>query len=377
MKLSKEEILHHLEEVTSSKTFSRSNVNVTLLRYLVNATLDLKDLKESLIGQELFGKNYDPFKNDNKVRVYIHNLRKKLEEFYSKEKPKTKLRFEISKGQYRVSFLHNYSKKRNRFSYLGLSIIAITIILLQYFLSSKNDKIPFWNNFLSGNNSNTVLVGDHFTIVGELPTGGHGVIRDYSINSESELSERLMNNSNLSKQLKPNDFSYITKMGTYSIHMLSSFFTKNNATYNLMLNSEWDKSQLGKENILFVGQYKTMSFLKNIFNENNPNFSLQLSSVNYQKDDEGINETYIAQADSLVVDYTIVSKMAGQKETEIIMFISDHDIGVIQMIDYFTNLDSLNSFYNMNQIENEFTALFRVSGWERVGYKMELIQLDK
>lgn len=377
MNTSKDQIQIHLHEILESKTFSRSNVNVTLLKYLVNATLEKKNLKESSIGQELFGKDYDPIKNDNKVRVYVHNLRKKLDDYYTQENSKSTYRFVIEKGQYEVSFLLNTNKKRNRLTYLGLAFTAVIVMLLQFILSKDKNEATFWKNFSSNQNDNTVLVGDHFTIAGSLQTGGRGIIRDYAINSENELSELLSARPDLGKNLKANRFTYITKMGTYSINRLSQFFTQQKIDYNLMLNSEWDKSRFGNENILFVGQYKTMGFLQNIFNEKHPNFRYQNMNITYINPIDNSTETYVPKADSVVVDYTFVSKTKVRKDTELLMFLSDHDIGAIQAIEYFTNSDSLDSFYSRHNIDDEFTALFKVSGWDRVGFKMELVRLEK
>ena len=78
----KEQILEQLARILKDKNFSRSKIYGRLLRFLVNASLEEKEIKEVIIGTELFGKDYDPIKFDNKVRVYVYHLRKKLDEYY-------------------------------------------------------------------------------------------------------------------------------------------------------------------------------------------------------------------------------------------------------------------------------------------------------
>jgi hypothetical protein len=79
----------------------------------------------------------------------------------------------------------------------------------------------------------------------------------------------------------------------------------------------------------------------------------------------------------MMIDYTVVSRMRGPNGNELAMFISDNDIGVISAVGYFTNTDSLSTFYQRHQIpKSGFTALFKVSGWERTGYQMELVSID-
>ena len=110
----RDEIHQQLRKITESEIFSRSGINVNLLLLLVKATLDKEKLKEAAIGTELFGKSYDPVKNDTKVRVYVHNLRKKLAAYYETEGKKDPIIFEIEKGQYWITFAERVRVKNHR-----------------------------------------------------------------------------------------------------------------------------------------------------------------------------------------------------------------------------------------------------------------------
>jgi len=64
---------------------------------------------------------------------------------------------------------------------------------------------------------------------------------------------------------------------------------------------------------------------------------------------------------------------------EMRFFLSDQDCGTISALNFFTNNDSVASFYNRHHIgkNDDFIALFKVTGWLRKSYDMEFILLDK
>ncbi|TKG96521.1 hypothetical protein EYV94_04530 [Puteibacter caeruleilacunae] len=379
-----EEILQHLEEITSSKTFSRSNINVSLLRFLVQASLDNKELKEVTIGQEVFGKSYDPIKNDTKVRVYVHNLRKKLLQYYETENPTSSIKFNIQKGQYKVSYDRPTPPQRK--SFLGRNIIAtvavsfilVVVISTMLIRTGKQDAIPnFWKEHFTNGLPNKLIVGDHFTVMGDLPTKGRGVFRDFNINSHQDFNEFIKNNPEEATTLSPCDFPYITKMGVHAPFQLSKWFIKYNTDLSVSLKSDWSRNNINKENIIFIGQPKTMGFLQQIFLETHPQYINIANPVTRKDPKTNKTTTYPSSASNNLIDYTVVSKQKGPGKNLFIYILSDNDIGVMQLVDFFTQPDSIKHFYqNHNLKDKDFTALFKVSGWERTSFNKELIALD-
>jgi len=381
MQADREKILDQLNLIIKSEQFQRSSVNVSLLTLLVNSTLDKKELKETIVGSVLFGKTYDPIKNDNKVRVYVHNLRKKLTEYYETIGKDDPIIFKIDKGQYKVSFnvpeKQNFWNTRHQFA---ISLIALFILAIFAFIAWwTSQKLPdFWIGFRSKKIRTTVLVGDHFTIESQLPTANRGTFRDFSINSEKDFNQYIQDHPEHARTMIPNRYPYITKMGVYSIRSISGFFHQYDLDYDMMLNSEWDKSKINSENLVYIGQFKTMGFLHNIFKSKNPGITIDGNTISISHSETGKTSRYSFSVADRLIDYTIVSRMRGPNGNHIAMFLSDNDIGVIKVIDYYTNPDSLTNFYQRNSItEESFTALYKVSGWERTGFEMELISLEK
>ncbi|MGD9931805.1 MAG: helix-turn-helix domain-containing protein, partial [Mangrovibacterium sp.] len=73
-----------MDRILGSTAFSKSTVNRELLKYLVQASMNGENPKEFQIAADVFGKKMNSGKEVN-IRVYIHNLRKKLEEYYQTE----------------------------------------------------------------------------------------------------------------------------------------------------------------------------------------------------------------------------------------------------------------------------------------------------
>lgn len=376
------EIADQLKRITESDQFSRSGINVSLITLLVNATINGHKLKEAEIGTEIFGKSYDPIKNDTKVRVYIHNLRKKLTEYYLGSGKNDSLMFEIEKGQYSVKFLVPGKEKKkllksNRLWATVAFLLSLFCIGGYFVWKATSSELPIWEGYIHKTFPTSVLIGDHFTIEGPIPIEGGGLIRAFSINSDADFANYIQRHPEKASSMSPNRYSYVTKMGPYCTKTIGNFFNNQKIPYELMLNSEWDKSKIGSENIIYVGQFKTMGFLRNVYNNFNRRISIEGGIVKVTSKNNKESKTYYSHTGSETIDYTIVSKIRGPNKNVITMFLSDNDIGVISVLNYFTNTDSLKSFNRKYRInDSEFTALFKVSGWERTGYTMSLELID-
>src|SRR5215210_5644180 len=107
MELGKEQKLEQLEKVLQSRTLQNSESLKAFLRFVVEKTLDDKDvlLKEYTIATEVFGRNddYDP-RIDSVVRVQAGRLRTKLHEYYTTEGKSDQMVIDLPKGHYHPVF---------------------------------------------------------------------------------------------------------------------------------------------------------------------------------------------------------------------------------------------------------------------------------
>src|SRR5690348_1395638 len=92
----------HAERIRSSGVLGRSRLMRRLFDFLVECSLTDRAPKEIEVAIDVFDKDADfDVSQDAMVRVYIHKLRRKLEEFYAGPGRLETERLVIPKGAYR------------------------------------------------------------------------------------------------------------------------------------------------------------------------------------------------------------------------------------------------------------------------------------
>jgi tetratricopeptide (TPR) repeat protein len=92
-----------VEKIVASDAFAKSENSINFLRYIVNETLEGRgdELKESIIGIDVFKiKDFDP-RVHTSVRKEASRLRERLEEYYSQAGSRDAIRIEVPKGAYK------------------------------------------------------------------------------------------------------------------------------------------------------------------------------------------------------------------------------------------------------------------------------------
>ncbi len=91
-------------KIEKSGALGRSRSYARLLEFLIDASEAGRVPKELEIAMGVFGKgaDFDP-SQDSMVRVYAHNLRQKLEHFYTTDGRAEPRRLLLARGEYRVS----------------------------------------------------------------------------------------------------------------------------------------------------------------------------------------------------------------------------------------------------------------------------------
>jgi len=135
-----------LERVLSSVCFARSERVSKLLRFLVEKQLggNEGDLKESIIGVEVFGRrpDYDP-KQDSTVRTEAVRLRARLSKYYATEGDRDSLVIELPKGAYVPRFHAREADFAVKDKATGASRVWLVVLLVC--LSVGSAMAIWWN----------------------------------------------------------------------------------------------------------------------------------------------------------------------------------------------------------------------------------------
>ena len=94
----------HAERIRASGVLGRSPLMQRLFDFLLECSIVGKAPKEIEVAVDAFGKGAEfDVSQDAMVRVYIHKLRRKLEEFYAGPGAGEPVRLSIPKGEYRFA----------------------------------------------------------------------------------------------------------------------------------------------------------------------------------------------------------------------------------------------------------------------------------
>ena len=209
------------EKLRASGALGRSDLLNRLFDFLLAQSLRNRSPKEFEVAQEVFGKDTEfDMAQDASVRVYIHRLRKKLDEVYAQASGP---RLIIPRGEYRLAVENLVpvsdalapvdtlpvpldpiaAPRRRSLRALAPLVIALLVgIAIGVGAWAIRDRstpaerlatTDFWKPLTANARPTMVTIGDYY-IFGEAPEGTQitRLIREYAINSREDLDQYLM-----------------------------------------------------------------------------------------------------------------------------------------------------------------------------------------
>lgn len=392
MKFSKEQINKQLIKITENRHFNKSKISCDLLTYLVLATLEEKELKEFTIGIELFGKKYtDDTKPDANIRVYIHNLRKKLHDYYSSDGKKDPVIFEIEKGKYTVHF-SSIKQKKALTSKQYLRLLLITSLLLLISLSTSTwlllrtpeksewKNMLIWTDLIKSEKKTLLVLGDHFVFSGILPTGNIGIYRDFNINSENDFEHLLDKNPDMMRQFTKSALTYLSKMSVFCQNDILKVFSNTETQTGVKLSSDLQPTDLKDYNIIFVGNYKNMGLFESIIKDIPLSFGISNGEKQYIFSKDPNATIYSPGLEKQKqTDYSLVIYKQGYNDNHFLFFLSSQDIGNISTVGRLSDKNFIQQLQkkHLNKTDPQnFSLLFKVEGLNKTDLSCELIIVE-
>jgi len=397
-----EEYNEVVRKILNNKDFKKSSRSVHLLKFLYEKAIQGVDVNEFVLGDELFKNNYDHSNSDSKVRVYMHYLRKKLNAYYKEEGKSETLHVAIPKGQYNLSFIVAKTNKEENtgisklgnvtvlLKYASLLLIGAVLGILIHTYGSKIFKKTYcWETFFDKNANNLCVVGD-LTVVSTTHNEKRIFSHHPDFKTESDFVSYIQNHPQ--PEFSPVDFSFMTKMAPIGVKKLTHWFDANDQDFSIRMEKSFEMDELRDNNIIFMGNFRLMAGLKNIFLSNSKMFTLAQNDsriMSVKGDARKIHQTkypdyhweknqFGKKGNNVFVEYAMVSYMKLDNNQEALFFSSNHDIGVIATINRFTDPDWIHKFYREHQFSSnaQFNALFKVTGLERSAVRCELVELE-
>ncbi len=394
--LDENEKLKILNNILESSEFKDSKRYQDLLKYLFNESKSNTPPKEITIGTEFFNKStdFDP-KEDPTVRVYLNNLRKKIDHYYLACGNTFPYRLEIPKGHYKVEFIpceepaKPLITKKYLISPTVGSFLAILILLVAgtlYFFpptstpSQANN--PVWSEFMTaGGRPTLILLGDFFFLYERKPDGKRGnFVRNYQINSMDDFKDMIKADPTFASQYVQSDFTFLRPSASWGLSQILPVIQGSPNSYSLKLASQFSADDLKTHNIIFIGSFKTLYSLNKFFHVFGLHYSVSPNMFEIRDSRTDSVLTFSPQdikGGNYEKDFAIVAKGFGPDGSTIMLLLGFSDSGVIEAARAVTDSAMLSSLASKADAQNtskpfHFTMVVETEGYNQSIYKSQI-----
>ncbi|MDZ7724413.1 MAG: hypothetical protein U5R06_16820 [candidate division KSB1 bacterium] len=188
-------------------SYFNSEIDRKFLKYLIDASVNHRTLKEIDIAMEFFGRtDVSPFSSlDSIVRSHMYSLRKKLQTYYLTEGKEDKKKLVLPKGQYKVECVATQNQvpskkiKKNAYAVFAAVLLLFIALSIYYFQKSyslekqvhgnqyNHHENPIWSDFIESSLPTLLVIGDYYVLQQPLETNERErFIRDVEINSKED-----------------------------------------------------------------------------------------------------------------------------------------------------------------------------------------------
>lgn len=392
-----------LEKILNSQEFASSSVYGNYLKYLVQSSIEEKNLKETTIAIEFFEKDSDfnPAE-DTIVRSHTYKLRKKLERYYFTEGKDDKFRFKIPKGHYEVAIIKINENKfaphnllflfKTHYQLLIIILLITAFVLALLEVTSLKKKLEdyivvnpdnfIWKEITHSKLPTLVVPGDHFLFnfrSNEL--NREFGVRDMAINSIQDLDslKARFPNKNLVQSPEP----YFPYHSIWSLPSVLSVLFSYNQKIIMRKASAISPQMLDEYNVVYLGSIKTLYTLRHLLSRTHFDFNISPHEIKYTDPDSNITRTYSTNLHSSGPneDLVLALKLRGPVNNTIYMITSYHSLGAPEIAGYLINPEAEIELKNIfskkyNTTPEYFGILFKVTGIDKTAYKTEVLEYE-
>jgi len=397
-----EQMQNAVERLKRAGALGRSPAYVKLLDYLAETTITASPCSELSIAFEVFDKDESfDVASDSTVRVYIYNLRRKLDVYYSGPGRIDEIKLIIPKGEYRLLVERNkpVSKlldlKENwgqnihsiGLAVVGLVIGAILTFLLMIDADSKyqfsDEQLAFWGNILTDDRPVVVVVGDYY-IFGETSDSGETrLVREFDINSEGDLRDKLKaQTKGVGAGSIDEHFdlalTYLPRGSVYALASVQKILQLAEKAPRITMMSEFSAEDLRANHVIYLGYISGLGVLERY------TFSASRFDIGYSYDDladavtgEHYSSDFIAaENDRNFVDYGLIASFSVAENNQVVILTGTRDAGLMEMSELAITSDVLRRMELSVNENSAFLSVFKVNGFNLTNISGELINSE-
>jgi|HubBroStandDraft_1064217.scaffolds.fasta_scaffold00027_2 hypothetical protein len=378
-----------------------------LFDYLAARSLAGESPKEITLAIEVFGKGADfDVSQDALVRVYVHKLRRSLEEFYAGRGSEAPT-LHIPRGEYRLTLTTPAKPQpkpsRRWFSRsAGLTTLAaagggaLALIIafgVQRWRASPTEldrarANPIWSALLDDDRPLVVVVGDYY-LIGETDQSMEvkRLIREYSVNSKSDLDNYVQQHPEVADRYMDVGLRYLPTSTAFALRNVMPVLGTGRRHVSLSVMSDITPAALKSADIVYVGYLSGLGILERLV------FSGSRFTIGGSYDelvDTRTKHDYISQTasqniglpqstgkESAYRDYGFFSSFRGPGGNLIVVISGTRDEGVRQTAETFTNPEKLEELGAQADSALPFEALLEVSALDGVNLSGKVLLESK
>jgi hypothetical protein len=374
--------------------------------YLAEKSLAGQSPKEIAIAMDVFGKSsgFD-VSQDALVRVYIHKLRKALDEYYASVSGAGRAELHIPRGEYRLKVSVKAPDKAQdepipavpstggRFRVLRTAALLSAAILVGAFVMwlwaprSDLERVrasPIWSALLKDDRPIIIVVGDYY-LIGETDDsmGVNRLIREYSVNSKNDLDHFVQEHPELADRYMDVGLRYLPISTAFALRDVMVVLAPQNRRISVSKMSDIEPSSLKSADIVYIGYLSGMGMLQDLI------FAGSRFSVGDSYDevfDKRTRVSYVSEIGSDIMDppqptgkektyhdYGVFEKVRGPGGNTIVVISGTRDAGVTQTAEVFTSAQKLKDLEEKSDVKLPIEALLEVSAVNGVNLNGKLL----
>ncbi|MDY6946560.1 MAG: hypothetical protein SXG53_12625 [Pseudomonadota bacterium] len=371
----------------AQNAFGRTGPLPRLFDFLLEQSLAGHTPKETEVAALVFGRDekFDGLQ-DATVRVYVHKLRRRLEDYYAGPGSHEAVRLAIPKGEYRLAIEKTAAPpalstppRSKAWRWLGallvISLAGNAALVLRHPAAAPVDPVydavrndPVWAGMLEDDLPIHILVGDYY-IFGEAGPDREvqRLVREYDINSATELRNRLYQKPHLSGRYVNLDLSYLPIATAHALRNLMPILSRKKQV-DVVLTSELTAHTLKSAHIIYIGYLSSLGMLQDLAFANS-RFSVGETFdeiVDHQTGTRYISQAAVPLNDrSPYRDYGYLSWLQGPGGNRFLIISGTRDVAVMHMSEVLTDAGKLAALSRATPPNAGFEALYEVRGIDR------------
>ncbi|MFO7277590.1 MAG: hypothetical protein DIU56_011185 [Pseudomonadota bacterium] len=390
----------HAEHIRRSGVLGRSGPLNRLFDFLLERSLSGRVPKEIEIAVDVFGRDASfDVSQDSLVRVYVHKLRRKLDEFYAGAGAGETARIVIPKGEYRLAIEQVLSPARTAApdrprtrrwlgvlagAALGALLAGAAFVALERLDSPRwaGDladvrRSPVWAPLLEDDRPIYIVVGDYY-IFGERDAAGnvHRLVRDFEVNSLEDFERYLQTRPSDAGRYVDLNLAYLPVASAFAVGEVMAVLAEKRERIQVRTASNLDPGVFKSAHVVYIGYLSALGTLGEIV------FAGSRFNVGFTYDelvDSLTGTRYVSEAGipelqtTRYRDYGYFSTFDGPSGNRHVVIAGTRDEALMHTAESVTRAAELARLADGARRSADFEALYEVVGVERTNMTGRLL----